>query len=277
MIYYETERLREVLSAFESATGVNIGFIDAQKHTFLGTGTPHQGSFCSLVHEAFGENACTASDDALIEKCKESRRPERHRCHAGLVDVCAPVIKGDLLLGYLIFGQVRLADCIAPSESVLRTVPDRDTVLEEYRAIPTVSEERLSAVVKLACMLAAYIIREDMILLENSEEAHRLERYVEENLGKDLSVTRICRDLHTSKTALYRLFDQSVGCGVKQYLSVRRIERAQQLLSEGVLSVTEVASAVGIGNLHYFCRLFKKKTGVTPLEYKKQKRRYQNV
>lgn len=271
MICYETERLREVLSAFESATGVRIAFFDTERRYSVSSGTP-QPSFCNMVHSVCGEEACSASDGALIEKCKESRRPERHRCHAGLVDICAPVIKGDLLLGYLIFGQVRLADCTSPSESVLRTVPDRDTVLEEYRTIPTVSEERLSAVVKLACMLASYIIGEDMILLQNSAQARRLEEYVEENLDKELTVALICRDLHTSKTALYRLFDRSVGCGVKQYLAVRRIERAKELLSEGELSVTEIAAAVGIANLHYFCRLFKKKTGVTPLEYRKNKR-----
>lgn len=272
MLYYETERLCEVLSTFERATGIRIGFIHADKTGFLGSGAPQRSSFCSLVHEVFGEDACTASDSALADQCRKSRRPEMHRCHAGLVDICAPVMKGDLLLGYLIFGQVRLADCTSPSESVLRAVSDRDAVLEKYRAIPTVSEERLSAIVKLACMLASYIISEDMILLRESEQARRLEEYVEENLGKELTVTDICRDLHTSKTALYRLFDRSVGCGVKQYLAVRRIERAKELLSEGELSVTEIAAAVGIGNLHYFCRLFKKKTGVTPLEYRKNKR-----
>ena len=276
MIYCETERLCEVLSAFESATGIRIAFFDTERRYSVSSGTPPP-SFCNMVHSVCGEEACSASDGALIEKCKESCRPEMHRCHAGLVDVCAPVMKGELLLGYLIFGQVRLADCTSPSESVLSSVSDRDAVLAEYRAIPVVSEERLSATVKLACMLASYIIREDMILLENSEESKRLAEYVEQNLDRNLTVADVCRDLRLSKTALYRLFDKSLGCGVKQYLCVRRIERAQQLLSEGVLSVTEVASAVGIGNLHHFCRLFKKKTGVTPLEYKKQKRRYQNV
>lgn len=272
MICYPTDRLREVLSAFECATGIRIGFFDAERRYFVSSSAPPPQSFCALVHSACGEEACSASDECLYERCKKSHAPEMHRCHAGLIDTCAPVIKGDLVLGYLIFGQTRPADADMPSESVLRAFDDRESILREYRAIPSVSEERLSATVKLACMLASYIIREDMIRMQNSEQAKRLESYVEEHLAEELTVARICRDLHTSKTALYRLFDESLGCGVKHYLAARRIERAKELLCESELSVTEIAAAVGIANLHYFCRIFKKKTGYTPLEFRKNKR-----
>ena len=277
MICYQTERLREVLSAFECATGIRIAFLDAEGRFSVSSDVPPSHSFCTLVHGACGEAACSASDARLYERCKRSRVPEIHRCHAGLLDTCAPIIKGDLILGYLIFGQMRPADADMPSESVLCAFDDRESILREYRAIPSVSEERLRATVKLACMLASYIIREDMILLQESEEAKRLERYVEENLDRELTVARICRDLHTSKTALYRLFGENVGCGVKHYLAARRMERAKELLTESELSVTEIAAAVGIVNLHYFCRVFKKKTGYTPLEFRKNKRSFHHV
>ena len=50
----------------------------------------------------------------------------------------------------------------------------------------------------------------------------------------------------------------------KQYLQKLKIENAQVLLSSTSLSIGEIASMVGIENINYFVRLFKKHTGSTP-------------
>ena len=50
----------------------------------------------------------------------------------------------------------------------------------------------------------------------------------------------------------------------KQYLQKLKIENAQVLLSSTSLPTQEIASMVGIENVNYFIRLFKKHTGFTP-------------
>ena len=56
-------------------------------------------------------------------------------------------------------------------------------------------------------------------------------------------------------------------CGVTEYITARRIEQAKHLLAATDLPVGEICERVGITNTTYFCRLFKKETGMTTSEY----------
>ena len=53
------------------------------------------------------------------------------------------------------------------------------------------------------------------------------------------------------------------------YLLQIRMEAAKRLLSEGSFALGAVAEAVGFDDYNYFSRVFKKRTGYTPTEYKK--------
>jgi YesN/AraC family two-component response regulator len=56
-----------------------------------------------------------------------------------------------------------------------------------------------------------------------------------------------------------------------EYLTWVRLERAKELLKETHYHVYEIGQMVGYTNQYYFNRLFKKITGLTPLDYRKQK------
>lgn len=73
---------------------------------------------------------------------------------------------------------------------------------------------------------------------------------------------------HMSKYKLCREFGAVFGAPPLQYLNRKRIEIAKHLLLTTSLKVHEIGSQVGIDNTNHFISLFKKFTGVTPLEYK---------
>ena len=54
------------------------------------------------------------------------------------------------------------------------------------------------------------------------------------------------------------------------YLIELRLNRAKELLKYTPLPVNEIALSVGIANPYYFSRLFKKHTGTSPTEYRKE-------
>lgn len=73
---------------------------------------------------------------------------------------------------------------------------------------------------------------------------------------------------HISKYKLCREFGAAFGLSPLKYLNQKRIEIAKHLLKTTSLKVHEIGSRVGIDNTNHFISLFKKFTGVTPLEFK---------
>jgi len=75
-----------------------------------------------------------------------------------------------------------------------------------------------------------------------------------------------------SANHLNRLLRQQTGLTFRQLLIQRRIELAKTLLANGDESCTEIALACGFGDSNYFARLFRRKTGVSPTEFRRRAR-----
>ncbi len=83
----------------------------------------------------------------------------------------------------------------------------------------------------------------------------------------------LARRLHVSYTSFRRAFAHQTGMGPRQYLLQLRIAHARTLLAGGNRSVKEIAAESGFESEPYFCRLFKKRTGLTPGEWRTRSRR----
>lgn len=86
------------------------------------------------------------------------------------------------------------------------------------------------------------------------------------------TLTRAAHDVGVSPNHLNRLLRQQTGLTFRQLLIQRRIELAKTLLRLGDESCTEIAMACGFGDSNYFARLFRRKTGVTPTEFRRRAR-----
>lgn len=86
--------------------------------------------------------------------------------------------------------------------------------------------------------------------------------------AEPLDVAAIARAAHMSPAHFARRFKAAYGETPYVYLMTRRIERAQQLLRAGDLSVTEVCLAVGCTSLGSFSARFTEVVGVTPTAYR---------
>ncbi len=101
-------------------------------------------------------------------------------------------------------------------------------------------------------------------------------KHLEENLFRvDLSIAELAGQCNMSEVYFRKLFLAQTGTSPKQYILDARIERAKQLLSDGVLKVGAVADKCGFANQYNFSRVFRKKTGLTPTEYRKQSRLFE--
>ena len=100
-------------------------------------------------------------------------------------------------------------------------------------------------------------------------------KYIEKNYqNPKLSNAELAEQCNISEVYFRRIFTETYKTTPKQFVVDIRINKAKQLLSDGLSKVGSVAEQCGFSNQYHFCRLFKEKTGLTPTEYMKQNRIY---
>ena len=94
--------------------------------------------------------------------------------------------------------------------------------------------------------------------------------YINRNLASALTLEEIAEISHFSKYHFCRVFKQKTGMTPMQYVRLRRISRAKELLAQDSRSISEIAVVCGYDNFGFFCRVFRSLTGMTPSEYRKK-------
>ena len=108
---------------------------------------------------------------------------------------------------------------------------------------------------------------------ENSQTAlvmAHVRRYLEDNYMFDLSLDSVGEILHISQAYLSAQFKKYQKMNFLDCLTELRINAAKELLADPFRSSAEVASMVGYEDASYFARAFKKRTGMTPTQYRRQ-------
>ncbi|GAB4386768.1 MAG: AraC family transcriptional regulator [Elainellaceae cyanobacterium] len=94
--------------------------------------------------------------------------------------------------------------------------------------------------------------------------------YINEHFVTDLTIAAIADELEMSQYYFSRLFKRSMGVSPYQYVMQQRIDRAKYLLRTTSLSVADIALQSGFSNQNQLAIQFRKFTGTTPIEYRKQ-------
>ena len=253
-IHYDLKKLQRILQDLSILTGISMTVLDANKEPLIHN-TPKL-DYCTAIQEQNGLEPCRYSDHALLERCEKSRALETHTCHAGLYDLAMPVIKQDMIVGFLVMGRIR---------SPLSSATVADPVLNElYQQIPYFSEEKLQSLVDLM----PRILFESAIEISPDHLIRQAQHYIESHLDGPITIEQLCKALRLSKNRLYDLFHAHLGCTVIQYIIRLRIQKACALLRLTDEPVYRIAELTGMENYTYFCRLFKKETGLSPTAYR---------
>lgn len=87
-----------------------------------------------------------------------------------------------------------------------------------------------------------------------------------DNLGADVSLAQMSKEIGLSSRQIHRLFVRHVGKSLHDYLLELRLEEARKMIGtrNSELQIKEIAFACGFNSLSYFCTAFKRFYGVTP-------------
>ena len=100
--------------------------------------------------------------------------------------------------------------------------------------------------------------------------AMRIKQYMETNYDADLSFSRMAKGCYFNEGYLRRIFRETTGRSISGFLNDVRIDSAKRLLGGTDRRILEISMQVGFHHVTYFNRVFKQKTGMTPLQYRKQ-------
>jgi AraC family transcriptional regulator, arabinose operon regulatory protein len=108
----------------------------------------------------------------------------------------------------------------------------------------------------------------ELIHSKQLKTVSQIKHYMDENLCKDISLNDISNRFYISPQHLIRLFKAVTGCAPKQYITLRKIEKAKEMLCNTSLKIDRISDSLGYNNIHYFYRMFKKATSQTPLQFR---------
>ena len=97
-----------------------------------------------------------------------------------------------------------------------------------------------------------------------------VKEYLEQHYAEKITLDDLSKQFFINKYYLTRVFKEQFGQSITAYLTSLRITHAKQLLRFSEKSVEEIGLECGLGQLHYFSRVFKEVEGVPPSVYRSQ-------
>lgn len=258
-ITYNIPKIEQLLTAVSTLTGISIAFLNPEGE-FLCSCT-RENDFCSkLIQNTESKEKCRCSDDLILKQSRTNRKFECHICHEGLYDAAIPMIKNGIYAGSVIMGRIRSS---ASPQVPFQTQDPRLIAL--YLQTPLFTDEQLESL----RILLPNILFESAIEMNTDPLLQQITDYIQTHLDQELKLPTLCSRFHISKNALYDLFRAEYHCTVNEYITDKRIALAKTLLNNSKDPVYLIADKTGLGNYTYFNKLFKKITGMSPMQYRR--------
>ena len=133
----------------------------------------------------------------------------------------------------------------------------------------------------LQILLEYFLIRllRDHIGEDRSETAPRsavpiqeLIDYVRDNFLEKITLDELAFLFKTNRATLCREFKTITGMTVVEFINQQKIELAKKKIIETDDTFTKIAESLNFESIHYFTRFFKKMTGMTPKDFRRQAR-----
>lgn len=275
MIFFNKPEMFDLIKAFHTITGIRIAFFDIEYNEIVSYPS-YICDYCSIIKKCPAtEKMCRECDINALKKCKEMDSVLIYKCFSGITEAAIAIRENDVVLGYLVFGQVSDQE---NNTFLYASLPDFVNKFdldanELAESIPSVKHKSMDEIIASAKLLSAcvsYVIYKELISHANNRTFEIAKTYIEENLNKDLSIYELCKVCNIGRTKLYECIKEKTGMGIAKYTLSIRMAKAKHLLKTTNLAISEVASQVGFSDYNYFTSVFKKNFGVSPKNYKKQ-------
>lgn len=148
------------------------------------------------------------------------------------------------------------------------------------RVLPVIQEKSIKSTAEFLNLLSVLdsavhdIHKKDfapnLFISKSQTTVNEIIAYINENIEENTSLSDIEAHFFLNRDYISRLFVKHTHTSIGRYISIQRIAKAQEYLSEG-FTVSQVSEKLGFSSYAYFFKVFKKNVGISPSQYRTKK------
>ncbi len=266
-------KLHSLLEDFYKLTNIRITIFDENFNELIAY--PEElTTFCQIVRtdkHAYAE--CKKCDTRACEIAARQRKSFTYHCHAGMTESIAPLFLGNIVIGYLLFGQVLSYDSHEQAwNKIKRLCSGYQIDMKQLEVAcnnqPLIQKDFIESASHILEAVAYYLCLERMVSLHRQELPVQIDEYVSIHFTEDINVATLCEEFQIGKTHLYEIVKQNYGVGLAEHIRNLRISKAKTLLENYPdMTLADIAFSCGFKDYNYFITVFKRIVGVSPRKY----------
>lgn len=231
----------------------------------------HENPYCAFIKHCPAANKhCVDCQKKVIEKCKSGIY--NGTCFAGVLERIYPISNRSEVTGFISVSGYKPANL----QSYLNRLVHKYDFSKE--ALTTAShslnplfpnDNDLDVLILPLCDMLELAQLKRRAYESTPSLADEIVQYIKQHHTQDITSRDICDHFSCSRSFMSTQFHKFTGKSIRAYINELRIEDAKNLLEHSSLNITEIAFLIGFCNSNYFSEIFKKHTGLSPMQYKK--------
>jgi YesN/AraC family two-component response regulator len=138
-----------------------------------------------------------------------------------------------------------------------------------FKDLPAIEMDKINSAIKILDACTGYEYLKNLVSANENKIDILLDTYINQHLTEDLSIATLCRHFHLAHSEIYSIFKEYFFSTPAEYIKMRRLKTACDLLKQTNLPVHKIAKKCGIPDYNYFSKIFKSVFGMSPREFRK--------
>ena len=264
--------IKSILKDFYSVSGIRISIHDTEFneiYSYPAEATP----FCKALQKNSAVLAdCKKNDSSAFGMVKKTGKVYVYKCRRGLFEAVAPVYHYGTLSGYLMMGQI----CDGSPESMDNVIEKASAILgnrqkaeELSKSVKSIDRKLIDSYINIMTVLAGYLTGTNRLITHNEKLPQLIKEYINKNFSAKITLSILSQKFGCCNATLTKTFKKEYNLSIMEYLCDVRLEKSKEMIVKTRKSFKEIAADCGFYDQNYFSKIFAKKHGSSPTEYRK--------